>query len=96
MREAHLQIPDRSRHRWAPLSQVGPASPFTWTTPDSPSWQIRVLSDSQSKAEAVNHVTTAVVNLVAKMLQTSPSEIDVGCALHSYGIDSQVGMEIVT
>lgn len=57
---------------------------------------IRVLSDSQSKAEAVNHVTTAVVNLVAKMLQTSPSEIDVGCALHSYGIDSQVGMEIVT
>ncbi|KAI6092718.1 PKS01 highly reducing polyketide synthase [Hypoxylon rubiginosum] len=48
-----------------------------------------------SANEAAEHVTTALVNRVSKMLQTPSSEIDTARALHSYGIDSLVAIEIV-
>lgn len=53
------------------------------------------ISQATSLAEAAEHVLEALVNRVAKMLQTSSSEIDTGRFLHSYGIDSLVAIEIV-
>lgn len=37
----------------------------------------------------------ALAKQVAKMLQTDPSEVDIGRFLHSYGFDSLVAIEIV-
>ncbi|KAI2634221.1 putative polyketide synthase [Hypomontagnella submonticulosa] len=54
-----------------------------------------LVAGSTSPAEAAEHVTTALVNRVSKMLQTPSSEIDTARALHSYGIDSLVAIEIV-
>ncbi|MCJ1386171.1 hypothetical protein MMC17_009297 [Xylographa soralifera] len=44
---------------------------------------------------ATEHITDALVNRVAKILQTPTSKIDMGRFLHSYGIDSFVAIEIV-
>jgi zearalenone synthase (highly reducing iterative type I polyketide synthase) len=54
-----------------------------------------LVAGSESPAEAAEHVTAALVNRVAKMLQTPSSEVDAARALHSYGIDSLVAIEIV-
>ncbi|KAI1781129.1 putative polyketide synthase [Hypoxylon cercidicola] len=54
-----------------------------------------LVAASASANEAAEHVTTALVNRVSKMLQTPSSEIDTARALHSYGIDSLVAIEIV-
>jgi NADPH:quinone reductase-like Zn-dependent oxidoreductase/NAD(P)-dependent dehydrogenase (short-subunit alcohol dehydrogenase family)/aryl carrier-like protein len=54
-----------------------------------------LLAKSTSASEAAEHVTSALVDRVAKMLQTTTSEIDTARALHSYGIDSLVAIEIV-
>lgn len=55
-----------------------------------------LLSQAPSLQEATKHITEALVNRVAKMMQTSTSEIDTGRFLHSYGIDSLVAIEIVS
>lgn len=54
-----------------------------------------LISQATSLQEATEHVTEALVNRVAKMLQTPSSEIDTSRFLHSYGIDSLVAIEIV-
>lgn len=54
-----------------------------------------LVAGAGSANEAAEHVTTALVNRVSKMLQTPSSEIDTARALHSYGIDSLVAIEIV-
>lgn len=54
-----------------------------------------LVAQSTSLAEAAGHVLEALVNRVAKMLQTASSEIDTDRYLHSYGIDSLVAIEIV-
>lgn len=54
-----------------------------------------LVAGSTSLAEASEHVSEALVNRVAKMLQTPSSEIDTRRPLHSYGIDSLVAIEIV-
>ncbi|KAK4695141.1 hypothetical protein P7C71_g2555, partial [Lecanoromycetidae sp. Uapishka_2] len=52
------------------------------------------LGDVDSVASAGRAVTDALVARVAKSLQNDPSEIDQGRPLHSYGVDSLVGVEI--
>ncbi|MCJ1403811.1 hypothetical protein MMC11_007034 [Xylographa trunciseda] len=47
-----------------------------------------------SLPDAVSLVTNALVTKVAKSLQTSTAEIDPGRALHSYGVDSLVAIEM--
>lgn len=54
-----------------------------------------LIQQATSLQEATEHVIEALVNRVAKMLQTPTSEIDTGRFLHSYGIDSLVAIEIV-
>jgi zearalenone synthase (highly reducing iterative type I polyketide synthase) len=54
-----------------------------------------LIAQSTSLEEAAGYVTEALVNRVAKILQTSTSEIDSSRFLHSYGIDSLVAIEIV-
>ncbi|KAI1307850.1 putative polyketide synthase [Xylaria venustula] len=54
-----------------------------------------LVAGSTSPAQATEHVTTALVNRVSKMLQTPSTEIDTARPLHSYGIDSLVAIEIV-
>ena len=49
---------------------------------------------TDSLAAAARVVTDALVARVAKSLQTDGSEVDEGNPLHSYGIDSLVGVEI--
>lgn len=53
------------------------------------------LSTAQSKTEAVEMITRALVARVAKTLQTTESEIDTERFLHSYGIDSLSAIELV-
>ncbi|EAQ86894.1 hypothetical protein CHGG_08147 [Chaetomium globosum CBS 148.51] len=52
------------------------------------------LSQAKTLEEATRVVTDALVDRVAKMLQTTASEIDTGRYLHSYGIDSLVAIEM--
>ena len=54
-----------------------------------------LISQATSLQEATEHIIEALVNRVAKMLQTPTSEIDTSRFLHSYGIDSLVAIEIV-
>ena len=54
-----------------------------------------LLSTASSMQEATQIVTDALVRRVAKMLQTSESEIDPGAFLNSYGVDSLTAIEIV-
>ncbi|KAI9728591.1 MAG: Type I Iterative PKS [Cirrosporium novae-zelandiae] len=54
------------------------------------------LAHAESLADATAVVIEALVNKVAKSLQTSPSEIDPARPLHSYGVDSLVAVEIRT
>ncbi|QGA19838.1 hypothetical protein EYB26_007533 [Talaromyces marneffei] len=54
-----------------------------------------LVAKSTSVAEAAEHVKTALIQRVAKMLQTQTSEIDTSRPLHSYGIDSLVAIEVV-
>ncbi|KAK4042013.1 PKS01 highly reducing polyketide synthase [Parachaetomium inaequale] len=53
------------------------------------------LSRAKTLDEAARVVTEALVDRVAKMLQTTAGEIDTGRYLHSYGIDSLVAIETV-
>lgn len=53
------------------------------------------LAAAQSKADAVEIITTALVARLAKTLQTTASEIDKERFLHSYGIDSLSAIELV-
>ena len=53
------------------------------------------LGNATSFADAVRVVTNSIVAKVAKSLQTSPTEIDTGKALHTYGVDSLVANEIM-
>lgn len=53
------------------------------------------LVNATSSADAVRVVTDSIVAKVAKSLQTSPTEIDTGKALHTYGVDSLVANEIM-
>ena len=52
------------------------------------------LSQSKTSIEATKAVTDALVERVAKSVQMDASEIDDSRALHSYGVDSLVGVEI--
>jgi len=54
-----------------------------------------LISQAKSLDNAAGFVMESLVKQVAKMLQTSPSEIDTGRFLHSYGVDSLVAIEIV-
>nr|ACM42412.1 PKS01 highly reducing polyketide synthase [Floropilus chiversii] len=53
------------------------------------------LSHAKTLDEAARVVTEALVDRVAKMLQTTAAEIDTDRYLHSYGIDSLVAIETV-
>ncbi len=46
-------------------------------------------------AAATHNLTAALVSRVAKSLHTATSEIDTARALHSYGVDSLVAIEVV-
>lgn len=52
------------------------------------------LAAASNTVEAQIAITDAIVQKVAKSLQTSPSEIDTTRPLHSYGVDSLVAVEI--
>jgi zearalenone synthase (highly reducing iterative type I polyketide synthase) len=52
------------------------------------------LSRAKTLEEATKVVTDALVDRVAKMLQTTAGEIDTDRYLHSYGIDSLVAIEM--
>jgi NADPH:quinone reductase-like Zn-dependent oxidoreductase/NADP-dependent 3-hydroxy acid dehydrogenase YdfG/aryl carrier-like protein len=54
-----------------------------------------LLARSKDIREATEHVAAALVGRVAKMLQTTNDEISVDRALHSYGVDSLVAIEMV-
>ena len=81
--------------RFSTLARTGPSS-----RPDAPSRATGTatlreqLAHADSVGGAARAVTDALVAWVAKSLQTDRSEIDEGRPLHSYGIDSLVGVEI--
>lgn len=52
------------------------------------------LAEATSLADATSAVTDALAARVAKSLQTDKTDIDPSRPLHSYGIDSLVGVEI--
>ena len=54
-----------------------------------------LIAQAGSLQEATHLVEEALVHRVAKIMQTSASEIDISRFLHSYGIDSLVAIEIV-
>ena len=54
-----------------------------------------LISQAKSLEEAGGHVLKALIDIVAKMLQTTASEIDPGRYLHTCGIDSLVAIEII-
>ncbi|KAF2966748.1 hypothetical protein GQX73_g6838 [Xylaria multiplex] len=54
-----------------------------------------LINQAKSLQEASEGVLVALVNQVAKILQTEPREIDTNKFLHSLGIDSLVAVEIV-
>ncbi|KAL7943591.1 putative polyketide synthase [Trichoderma barbatum] len=57
---------------------------------------IRILvSKSEGLPEATEHVTASLISRIAKMLQIEAEDVDTSRALHSYGMDSLVAIEIV-
>ena len=54
-----------------------------------------LINHAKSLEEASEHALQALIDVVAKMLRTTASEIDANRFLHSYGIDSLVAIEIV-
>ncbi|KAL7905029.1 putative polyketide synthase [Trichoderma velutinum] len=54
-----------------------------------------LVSKSESLVEASGHVTASLVGRIAKMLQIEAEDVDTSRALHSYGLDSLVAIEIV-
>jgi NADPH:quinone reductase-like Zn-dependent oxidoreductase/NAD(P)-dependent dehydrogenase (short-subunit alcohol dehydrogenase family) len=54
-----------------------------------------LISQAKSLEEAGGYVLKALVDVVAKMLQTTATEIDTSRFLHSCGIDSLVAIEII-
>ena len=52
------------------------------------------ITQSKTLAEAAKAITDALVTRVAKSLQADKSEIDEARSLHSYGVDSLVGVEL--
>ena len=54
-----------------------------------------LIAEADSVKTASNAVTGALVAHLAKILQTSTSEIDTDNALHSYGVDSLLAIEII-
>ncbi|KAL7793746.1 putative polyketide synthase [Trichoderma ceciliae] len=54
-----------------------------------------LVSKSESLPEATEHVVASLVSRVAKMLQIAEENVDTARALHSYGLDSLVAIEIV-
>ena len=53
------------------------------------------IAEAGSITTAADAMTMAMVARLAKYLQTSTSEIDAAKALHSYGVDSLLAVEIV-
>ncbi|PCH00416.1 Acyl transferase/acyl hydrolase/lysophospholipase [Penicillium occitanis (nom. inval.)] len=62
-------------------------------TADSPSSQ---LSRAESMRDAIDIITTAVCQRLARGLQTAAENIDANKPLHSYGVDSLMAVEIRT
>ncbi|KAL5087928.1 hypothetical protein Trisim1_007334 [Trichoderma cf. simile WF8] len=54
-----------------------------------------LISKSESLVEASGHITASLVSRIAKMLQIEAEDVDTSRALHSYGLDSLVAIEIV-
>lgn len=54
-----------------------------------------MIQGSASVQEASQHVLSALVGRVAKMLDLPPTDLDTGRFLHSYGVDSLGAIEIV-
>ncbi|PNP56847.1 hypothetical protein THARTR1_03082 [Trichoderma harzianum] len=54
-----------------------------------------LISKSESVVEASGHVSASLVSRIAKMLQIEAEDVDTSRALHSYGLDSLVAIEIV-
>ena len=84
--------------RFSHLVAAGPSidsgnSSAQGSNPAAPSLRDQ-LSAATTLTDAANIVTDALVARVAKSLQTEKSEIDEARPLHSYGIDSLVGVEI--
>ena len=80
--------------RFAIMAQTGIRAQGSGATGDSIPTQTLV-SRATSLEEAGGYVVEALIKVVAKMLQTSVSEIDTSRFLHSYGIDSLVAIEII-
>ena len=54
-----------------------------------------LISQAKSLDEAGSYVLKSLVDLIARMLQTSASEIDTSRFLHSFGIDSLGAIELI-
>ncbi|UKZ55914.1 putative secondary metabolism biosynthetic enzyme [Trichoderma virens] len=54
-----------------------------------------LISNSEGLPEASEHVVASLVGRIAKMLQIEAEDVDTSRALHSYGLDSLVAIEIV-
>ncbi|KAL7796350.1 putative polyketide synthase [Trichoderma afarasin] len=54
-----------------------------------------LISKSESLVEASGHITASLISRIAKMLQIEAEDVDTSRALHSYGLDSLVAIEIV-
>ena len=65
------------------------------TNPNAAPSYATLISRAKSLSQASDYVLDALVRRVAKMLQTSTTDIDTGRFLHSYGIDSLTAIEIV-
>lgn len=82
--------------RFSHLVAAGPSNASVNSSPANPGGpSLRdQLGAVNTLTDAANAVTDALVARVAKSLQTEKSEIDESRPLHSYGIDSLVGVEI--
>ena len=81
--------------RFSIMANGGQLAQETKAAPDHPISLGSKLANTTSTQEAEKLVLGAVVDRVAKSLQTSSDEIDVDKPIHTYGVDSLVANEIV-